>query len=112
MRDRAVDEIELVELDGTPIVYNEGRQMQSRVNAWVDSATGTLWRAEVTLRVPGDHRSPTWLRVDFATEKTLKMVVPVTMRERFNWIADTGTSLATYTNFRRFQTSARVVPQP
>ena len=38
--------------------------------------------------------------------------VPVTMRERFNSIADTGTSLATYTNFRRFPTSARIVPQP
>ena len=39
-------------------------------------------------------------------------MVPVQMRERFNSIADTGTSLATYTNFRRFQTSARIVPQP
>ena len=31
-------------------------------------------------------------------------MVPVTMRERFNWVSDTGTSVATYTNFRRFQT--------
>jgi hypothetical protein len=112
LRDHAVDEVELTELDGAPIVYNEGRQIQSRVNAWIDSGAGTLWRAEVTLRILGDNRNPTWLRVEFATDKALKMVVPVMMRERFNSIADTGTSLATYTNFRRFQTSARIVPQP
>lgn len=61
--------------------------------------------------MPGDNRNPAWLRVDFAEEKTLKILVPVTMRERFNWIADTGTTVASYTNFRRFQTSARIVPQ-
>lgn len=112
VRDRIVDEVELIEEGDPPIIYNEGRQMQSRVRAWVDAESGALWRAEVTLRVPGDNRNPTWLRVDFALEKTLQIMVPTTMRERFNWIADTGTSLATYTNFRRFQTSARIVPQP
>ena len=50
--------------------------------------------------------------MDFAQDKNLQFMVPVTMRERFNWVADTGTSAATYTNFRRFQTSARIVPQP
>jgi hypothetical protein len=112
VRDHTVDEIELREIAGTPIIDNEGRQMQSRVRAWVDRASGALWRAEVELRVPGDSRHPAWLRVDFAEDQGLKIMVPVTMRERFNWMADTGTSLATYTNFRRFQTSARIVPQP
>ena len=111
VRDRSVDEVVLGELPGTPIIYNEGRQMQTTVHAWIDAETGALWRAEVELRVPGDNRNPAWLRVDFAEEKTLKILVPVTMRERFNWIADTGTTLASYTNFRRFQTSARIVPQ-
>jgi hypothetical protein len=112
MRGHATDELELMEIGGEPIVYNEGRQMKTRVRAWIDSSSGALWRAEVELRVPGDNRNPTWLRVDFALDRALQMMVPVTMRERFNWTADTGTSLATYTNFRRFQTSARIVPQP
>ncbi len=111
LSNRAVDEVELTEVGDPPIIYNEGRQMQSRVRAWVDAESGALWRAEVTLRVPGDSRNPTWLRVDFELETTLQIMVPTTMRERFNWIADTGTSLAHYTNFRRFQTSARIVPQ-
>ena len=59
-----------------------------------------------------DNRNPTWLRVDFAPERLLQITVPVAMRERFNWVADTGTSVATDPNFRRFQTSARIVPQP
>ncbi len=111
-RDRAVEEIELSEIGETPIIYNEGPRMHSTVRAWIDAETGTLWRAEVTLKAPGDRRNPTWLRIDFARDAVLNVVVPVTMRERFNWVADTGTSVATYTNFRRFQTSARIVPQP
>ena len=111
LRGHATDEVELMEIGEDPIVYNEGRLMKTRVRAWVDAGSGALWRAEVELRVPGDHRNPTWLRVDFALDKALQIIVPVTMRERFNWVADTGTSLATYTNFRRFQTSARIVPQ-
>ena len=86
--------------------------MHSIVHAWVDAESGALWRAEITLKVSGDNRTPTWLRIDFARDAALGVVVPVTMRERFNWVADTGTSVATYTNFRRFHTSARIVPQP
>jgi hypothetical protein len=111
LRGRVTDEVELVEIGETPIVYNEGRQLQTRVRAWIDAGSGALWRAEVELKVPGDNRNPTWLRVDFALDRELLIMVPVQMRERFNSIADTGTSLATYTNFRRFQTSARIVPQ-
>jgi hypothetical protein len=112
LRGHATDEVELVEIGEDPIIYNEGRQMKTRVRAWIDPSSGALWRAEVEMRVPGDRRNPTWLRVDFAPEKGLQIMVPVAMRERFNWVADTGTSVATYTNFRRFQTSARIVPQP
>ena len=112
VRGHATDEIELIEIGEQPIVHNEGRQMKTRVRAWIDSRSGALWRAEVEMRVPRDSRNPTWLRVDFALDNALQIMVPVTMRERFNSIADTGTSLATYTNFRRFQTSARIVPQP
>ena len=112
MHGHAVNEVELSELGAEPIVFNEGRQMKTRLRAWIDARSGALWRAEVEMRVPGDNRNPAWLRVDFAVDKALQIMVPVTMRERFNSIADTGTSLATYTNFRRFQTSARIVPQP
>ena len=112
MHGHATDEVELVEIGDSPIVYNEGRQLKTRVRAWIDVESGALWRAEIELKVPGDNRNPTWLRVDFALDKALQIMVPVTMRERFNAIADTGTSLATYTNFRRFQTSARIVPRP
>jgi len=112
MHDRAVDEVELRELVGTPIVYNEGPPIRSEVRAWIDAESGALWRAEVTLRVTGDRRNPPWLRVDFARDRAVNLIVPVTMRERFNALADTGTSAASYSNFRRFQTSGRIVPQP
>ena len=112
IRNATVDEIEMTEIGDQPIVYNEGPRMQSRVHAWIDAASGALWRAEVTLKAPRDPRNPTWLRVDFAHDKTLDLLVPVSMQERFNSLADTGQSFATYDNFRRFQTAARIVPQP
>jgi hypothetical protein len=112
MRGRATDIVDLREIGGDPIVYNEGRQMRSHVRAWVDVINGALWRAEVELSVPGDYRNPAWLRVDFAEDQSLKILVPVQMQERFNFVADTGTGVATYSNFRRFQISARIVPPP
>jgi hypothetical protein len=112
MRGHATDEIELTEIGDQPIVYNEGRQMKTKVRAWLDAASGAIWRAEIEFRVPGDNRNPVWLRVDFTENRELQMLVPIEMRERFNWVADTGTGVAHYSNFRRFQTSARIVPQP
>ena len=53
------------------------------------------------------------VRVEFDRDPKLEMLVPVEMRESFTLPPPaSGTSVATYTNFRRCQTSARIVPTP
>ncbi len=91
-----------------------GEPLESRVTAWIDSA-GRLWRAEARSRyaeISGRQDEPV-VRVDFRYDRTLDLLVPFEMRERFTTGTPglMGTSTAKYTDFRRFQTSARIVPQ-
>ncbi len=94
--------------DGTP-VFILG-------SAWIEPASGTLWRVELTLRpklsvVAARRIDNNYLRVDFMRHAELKMMVPKEMRERF-WIPEgMGEGRAQYANFRQFTTSARIVPQ-
>jgi hypothetical protein len=113
IRGRPVNLVDLVELGPEPIIYNGGYPLQCRLRAWVDVETGALWRAEVVMRRDGERSKPK-IRVDFALEPKLQVIVPVEMREEFGVanIVNLGTGVAKYSNYRRFQTSARIVPPP
>jgi hypothetical protein len=100
----------------TPTVIQNrdtGQDIPSVVCAWIDPRDGRLMRATVeTLTLAGATRSESSLRVEFAENKALGLLVPIEMRETFPAGKPLrGTSVASYTNFRRFQTSARIVPQ-
>lgn len=114
LRGRSVNVIDLIELGPEPIIYNGGYPLQSRLRAWVDAGTGALWRAEVVMRRQNDGPKPTKIRVEFALEPKLQVIVPVELREEFGVanMANLGTGVAKYSNYRRFQTSARIVPPP
>jgi hypothetical protein len=102
------------ELGSVPIIYNGGLELQSRIRAWIDAGTGAVWRAEVVMRSKDERRNPSRVKVEFAVDPTLQTIVPVEMREDFA-VPDTpvgGTGVAKYSNYRRFQTSARIVPPP
>jgi hypothetical protein len=52
--------------------------------------------------------------VDFAMNDALAMMVPIEMREEFpsfGGLNSRGDGVAFYTNFRRFGTGARIIPQ-
>lgn len=99
----------------TPTVIRNpnGTDMPSLLRTWIDPATGALWRAEVTTFESLENRESTsQIRVEFSRHKRLNLLVPSEMRETFaTGLPRKGTGVATYTNFRRFQTSARIVPQ-
>jgi hypothetical protein len=85
--------------------------------AWVDPSAGRLWRVEIFCRVPGAKSAKpkdddSSVRVDFAVDSRLNLLVPVEMREVFQVRVGRGEGRETYRNFRRFQTSARIVPPP
>jgi len=96
---------------GSLVAYDERTFVRSVVLAWVDVEGGALERAEVTLIPPVRARENHVVRVEFALDTRLGMRVPVRLTERF-WAGGTGEGVATYRNYRRFETGARLVPPP
>jgi hypothetical protein len=112
---RNTTKLVLVE-DSTPTIiraYDNG-DMRSIVAAFVDEQTGQLWRADVITRDPRDDKFAFdyVLSVEFQNNKQLGLLVPATMHEDFfAGVNRRAFGDAKYTNYRRFQTSARIVPQ-
>ncbi len=96
----------------TLIVNPQGGDMPSTIRAWIDPDNGRLLRATVTtFKYPQAPQFENSVDVEFAQEKTLGLLVPREMRETFPGDPGKGTSAAIYSNYRRFTTSARIVPQ-
>lgn len=98
----------------TIIKHSDGGDMRSIVTAFVEPASGRLHRADVFSR---DTRENAWpfdavLSVDFAPHAEFGVLVPTKMREEFFAGHDRRAwGEASYKNYRRFQTSARILPQ-
>ena len=84
----------------------EGRDQASRVEALVDIQTGEVLQTVLTWeRVEG------MIAVYYGHAPGIAVPVPIRMAERF--VARTGEIVggeATYANFRRFETDARIIP--
>mgnify|MGYP001562440613 CR=1 FL=1 len=99
----------------TPSIIQQadGGDMQTVVWAWLEPASGRLLRAQVNAKDArfGGPRFSAEVRVDFKDEPALGLLVPSEMNEKFFVDeAGTGTGTAKYTNYRKFRTSARIVP--
>jgi len=87
--------------------------MPSMVHAWINDKNGQLLRAEVKTLASLDAKQPeNSILVDFEQNEALRMLVPIRMREAFAVERPRiGSGVASYSNFRRFQTSVRIIPQ-
>ena len=96
------------------IVFFGGQlALLSRVHAWLDPQSGELHRAQVLFASDASQRTLPRLEVEFERDAALRLLVPSRMNELFLLQAGgLGIGRATYSNFRRFQTSARIVPPP
>ena len=75
---------------------------------YVEPGSGRLWRAEVKSQA----KSANWkYEVNFAEHKDLGILVPILTREEFFVPRGKGVGVARYSDFRRFTTSARILPQ-
>ena len=115
-RVRGHDVVKLVftERAAPSIVFFGGQlALLSRVHAWIDPKTGELHRAHVLFASDARLRNLPRLDVEFERDAALRLLVPTRMNEVFLLQpGGLGTGRATYSNFRRFQTSARIVPPP
>jgi hypothetical protein len=98
----------------TLIQRPEGGDMPSRVSAWVEPSSGRLCRADARSK---DAQLGAWfeavVQVEFEPDAALGLTVPVRLHEVFfDPPRAKGEGEATYTNYRRFSTAARIVPQP
>jgi hypothetical protein len=84
----------------------DGVDIWSQGSVWIEESTNRIFEAEVRWFAESS------LRVSFAAQPGLDILVPVRMRETFPFRGGRGSSDARYSNFRRFATSARIVPQP
>jgi hypothetical protein len=110
--------LEFTEKQRPTIVRDPGGQdLISRGRVWIEPSSGAVWRIDWIYEV--DERlaltqGPTKLSVDFAPNEQLGMMVPVQMREvfsAFGGLDARGDGVAIYSNFRRFGTGGRIVPQ-
>ena len=97
----------------TLIQRPQGGDMPSRVIAWVEPGTGRLCKGEVRTRDAGggDDSVEAVVRVEFEPDAAVGLTVPKRMEEEF-FVPPLGrgTGEASYSNYRRFRTSGRVVP--
>lgn len=114
-RVRGVNATRLVMLERvtpTLIKHPDGADQPSVVRAWIDARDGRLLRAEVNTfpHFGADHYEHS-VRVEFEHNGKIDLLVPSEMRESFPGNPGKGTSIARYSNYRRFTTSGRIVPQ-
>ena len=113
VRRMPVTVIAFTEVRRPPLISNPGgTQLVSRGRIWVEPASGAIWRIE-WIYAPAVGL-PSSLRVEFGQNDALGMLVPLEMREEFRafgGLEARGEGVARYSNFRRFGTSARIVPQ-
>jgi hypothetical protein len=98
----------------TIIQAPDGGQMRSIITAWVETANGRLWRADVVTRDTRSDAPPfdAKLSVHFIAHRDLGVLVPDRMHEEFYaGLERRAWGEAKYSNYRRFQTTARIVPQ-
>lgn len=94
------------------VVDPSGQQLISRGRIWVEPQTGTVWRVEWIYSPP--IGAPSSIKVDFRRNDALAMMVPSEMLEEFPSLYGAnarGAGKAVYSNYRRFATGARLVPQ-
>jgi hypothetical protein len=95
------------------VIRENGSDRFSRGAVWIDPRDGTIVRTRLDLRIPMKDTVAT-VEVDYGRDAKLEMWVPVRMHEtylqsRATMINESIDCTASYSNFRRFETSGRIV---
>jgi hypothetical protein len=84
-----------------------GPDQITRGSAWIDPATGTV--VKTYLNVVISPTSQAKITVEYRTDAKLGFFVPATMRESYERFSSRIVTTASYTNYRQFSTSVRLV---
>ena len=86
----------------------DGKDRRGRGAVWVDPANGEVLRTDLSW----DGRPDGYIVVHYRRDDGIGALVPETMLEEYRGARGVVTGKATYTNYRRFQTAARVITSP
>lgn len=84
----------------------DGKDRASRLAVWVDPGTGAVLRTDLTWTGAPEG----FIAVHYRHDERIGALVPEMMLEEYRGTRGLVTGEATYTNYRRFSTSARIVP--
>jgi hypothetical protein len=120
-----VARISFAEHERPTVITDRGTDVFSSGMLWVRVSDGVVLRAEVAATIPTPRNLAVSITVSFAHDPKLDMWVPARMNERYQqsyslWLPNSGIAMpssryvtincvARYSNFRRFETSGRVV---
>jgi hypothetical protein len=95
----------------SPTFIQDGRSDLPSCGDVCVAADGSVMRTRLRI-VNADRRMSAFVTIDYRNEASLEMLVPVKMQEIYTAGApyERISGVATYSNFHRFETSARIVP--
>ena len=100
-------ELEFRERDRSTLIrQGDGRPVFSRGRVWIEAATGAVLRTELELKF---DQIAYMLTTRFERVAAMDLVLPTSLDERYTTHEEVVTGSATYTNYRRFQTGARLI---
>ncbi len=103
-------EFEFKEREGPTFIHGgaDGRErVVSRGRVLIEPTSGMLRRSELRLHFDGINYT---LVTTFDRVAALDLVLPVSLEERYETSSDSVVGTATYDNYRRFETDARILP--
>jgi VWFA-related protein len=109
-----IDDVDAVVIDfvesriPTLISNSAGRDVHSSGTLWVSPVTGAVVRTRLDFKGFDDSGSRGVIDVVYRRDPALGMWVPSRMTERYSAGRSSATAVATYEDFKRFQTSVRI----
>lgn len=109
MNGRRATKYDFAELGSPTIIQNQKRDVQAEGSLWIDSSTGEVLQTSLELSDAVDRLRGRMI-VRYGTNSNLDVLVPLEMRETYTSPeGDEISAIATYSNFRRFETSGRII---
>jgi hypothetical protein len=106
---RSVSAYEYEELVRPTYVQDHDRDVPARGKVWLDPSGGEVLQTLLELTDP-EGRLKGQMTVRYGTASNVNVLVPVEMHEVYSSAAgEEITTTATYSDFRRFETAARIV---
>jgi len=103
--------IKFAERDGSSVIQVNAANVRSSGTLWLRPDDGAVVRTSLELRLPSSLRVS--IVVNFQRDAALGVWVPVRMDERYDEVDGGSTRCsARYSNFRRFETSGRLIQPP